>query len=369
MKKVASIMLMALLTVAAAAQVKYQATGSCPAEVRMVYVYDVSNRTQLLDSVAVKNGQFALSGTAMKDALLGLVADERNTITIFFNDGEPVVVDMRTGKLQGSPMNNRLNAYDCKIDSIGMVDNELAVRYGELLDENGNVVPGSEKELMEIMDQARALGLEEMATYAQVMGELDNLIPMVYLDGLVNTCNAMGQQEMKEKLLSEERPYYQHPMGRRMIEQIRQNEQKMELIGQPFIDLEEADMDGVMHRLSDYCGQGNYVLVDFWASWCGPCMAEMPNVKANYEKYHAKGFQIVGLSFDQKAEAWKKAVRDKELSWTHLSDLKGWQTVAASTYNINSIPSSLLVDPNGIVVARDLRGEKLGEKLREIYGF
>ena len=98
-------------------------------------------------------------------------------------------------------------------------------------------------------------------------------------------------------------------------------------------------------------------------------MAEMPNVKANYEKYHAKGFQIVGLSFDQKAEAWKKAVRDKGLNWIHLSDLKGWQTIAAETYNINSIPSSLLVDPDGIVIARDLRGAKLGEKLKEIYGF
>ena len=97
-------------------------------------------------------------------------------------------------------------------------------------------------------------------------------------------------------------------------------------------------------------------------------MAEMPNVKANYDKYHSKGFNVVGLSFDRNKESWVKAIKEKELNWTHLSDLKYWNTIAASTYGINAIPSSLLVDPSGKVIARDLRGAALGKKLAEIYG-
>ena len=109
------------------------------------------------------------------------------------------------------------------------------------------------------------------------------------------------------------------------------------------------------------------MLIDFWASWCGPCRMEMPNVKENYEKYQAKGFDVVGLSFDNKADAWKKAINEMGLNWIHLSDLKGWRSIAAQTYGIQGIPASLLVNPIGIIVARDLRGEALGKKLAEIF--
>ena len=138
--------------------------------------------------------------------------------------------------------------------------------------------------------------------------------------------------------------------------------------GPKFTDLEEPDVDGNMHKLSEYLGKGDWVLVDFWASWCGPCRAEMPNVVAAYEKYHEKGFNVVGLSFDNNKEAWVKAIQDLRMPWIHLSDLMGWESIAGQVYNIRSIPSSLLVSPEGTIVARNLRGEALGKKLAEIYG-
>ena len=138
--------------------------------------------------------------------------------------------------------------------------------------------------------------------------------------------------------------------------------------GKPFHELVMNDMTGQEVRLSQWVGRGNYVLIDFWASWCGPCRQEMPNVVANYEKYHAKGFEVVGVSFDQKKDAWVNAVQQLGMRWPQMSDLKGWQCAASEVYGIRSIPASVLVDPQGTIVAIDLRDKALGKKLQEIYG-
>ena len=139
-------------------------------------------------------------------------------------------------------------------------------------------------------------------------------------------------------------------------------------IGQQFTDLEMADADGNMHKLSEYVGNGRWLFVDMWASWCGPCRGEMPNVVAAYEKFHDKGFDIVGLSLDNKKEPWLKAVEDLKMPWTQLSDLKGWQSIVTGVYKVWSIPDNLLIYPQGKIVARGLRGEGLHAKLAEIFG-
>lgn len=114
--------------------------------------------------------------------------------------------------------------------------------------------------------------------------------------------------------------------------------------------------------------RGKVVLVDFWASWCGPCRREMPNVKANYTKYKDKGFDILGVSLDRDMTAWKGAIQQDGLEWHHISDLKGWQSAHAALYSITSIPQTILVDKEGRIIARNIRGEQLGDKLKEIFG-
>ena len=142
---------------------------------------------------------------------------------------------------------------------------------------------------------------------------------------------------------------------------------KNKAIGASVVDLTMATPDGGTMSLTDVVGKGGYVLVDFWASWCGPCKQELPNVKAAYEKYHPKGFEVVGVSFDNNKEAWTACINSMQLPWKHMSDLKGWQSAAVNTYAIFGIPSTILYDPEGRVVAVDLRGEELSNKLAEVY--
>ena len=137
-------------------------------------------------------------------------------------------------------------------------------------------------------------------------------------------------------------------------------------VGAVAMDFTQNNTTGKAVKLSDY--RGKYVLLDFWASWCGPCRAENPNVLDNYEKYHSKGLEILGVSLDDKKDAWLKAIKDDGLEWAHVSDLKGWKNEVAKTYNIRAVPSNFLIDKEGKIVAVDLRGEELTQKLAEIFG-
>ena len=138
-------------------------------------------------------------------------------------------------------------------------------------------------------------------------------------------------------------------------------------VGQRFTDLEMLDTDGNSHKLSEYVGNGHWLFVDMWASWCGPCRAEMPHVVAAYEKYHKKGLEMVSISLDNQKEAWVKAITALNMPWTHLSDLKGWQSIVCDVYKVWAIPDNLLINPQGEIVARNLRGEALHAKLNEIF--
>ena len=317
-----------------------------------------------LDSAVVKKNEFHLAATAEKNALMAVVGDKTEWMALFFNDGSEVKIDMNAQKVWGSELNEKLNGYNVDVSIVVEKLNNLAGRL-RLLGANPNAKE-TEKNALNAEFESAYQELGNMLE-AILQKESNTLLPVPFLGYMVSL-----MKEDVAKLLNQDVPAAKHAYGKK-IKQILDKEARAEalkngILGKPFTDLEEADVDGKMHKLSEYVGKGRWVLIDFWASWCGPCRGEMPNVVENYKKYHDKGFDIVGLSFDNKKEAWVKAIGDLQMPWIHLSDLKGWQSVASDVYGIRSIPASLLVNPEGVIVARDLRGAALGAKLAEIFG-
>lgn len=346
--------------------VAYNIVGAnAPTDGAVVRLFDQLSKSAI-DSAVVSGGRFQMKGKASKDAFLSVGLHDCKWWFWLFNDGEPVCLNYADSTIIGSALNMKLTECDKRNfvafnEYYSVIEAYTSLPEDEMKAREAEFAPKCQAAFSKYGDFYVAL-IEENA---------DNLIPVAFIDKVPSVA---GEAKFEE-LMASGKPFARHPYALDFKRKVDESKQEWEdavahnqdIVGKKFIDLEEPDADGNMHKLSEFVGRGKWVLIDFWASWCGSCRMDMPYVVDAYYKYHDRGFDIVGLSFDMNKDAWLKAIREWDMPWTHLSDLKQWKTAANEVYNVLGIPDNLLVAPDGTIVARGLVHGELEAKLAEIF--
>ena len=337
------------------AQVSFMVSGHCPDTMEKVWVIDVEKR-QALAEVPVNDGYFAFIGEKPLHTVLG-VGDKSHFVR-FFVDSIPVAVDLEMHRVSGSELNRLTDLCSQQLDSVTR-------RYDGCISALKQEWATADKERRsEIEPEVHRLKKVVNNAHARVLsGYAATMVPAAFLSDFYKTMTL----DTLDIFMTEQSPYSRHAM----LDGVRTfyAQQVKKRPGRLFADLAMQDTGGQERRLSEWCGKGGYVLLEFWASWCAPCRKEMPVVVESLVKYQRKGFGVIGISLDTDEKAWKTAVSNLGMDWTQLSDLKGWKSDAAAVYGVSAIPSNVLLDGEGTIVAADLRGDELLLRLKEIYGY
>lgn len=265
---------------------------------------------------------------------------------------------------QSETNEQREEAYRAEMEQYDLEGEAIINAYRALVkaDPKG-VQPATKKKVLQFSEQIDSLSDLQLKLIRRIIREnKNNQIPVPYIREAMED---LGYEGLKEAL-DPQTAYYNNPHLQKAKALFASYEKRKP--GTKFYDMTMQNLEGETVKLSQWAGRGNYVLIEFWASWCIPCLRETPNLKACYRKYKDKGFQIVGVSLDDDRAAWNAAVKRFGLQWPQMSDLKKWQTIARPTYGIQSIPANVLVDPQGTIIAVNLRDYVLRNKLKEIYG-
>ncbi|POY38971.1 alkyl hydroperoxide reductase [Solitalea longa] len=337
MRKLKSLIwLLCLIPVFASAQTQNSVltiSGTVAGNAKVIYLQNYRLRTfHVLDSAKVIDGKFQFSrklqypevyGLAVDTAALAAVTGQQHpdaeTLPIFFDDDKSVKVE-----------------FDA--------DNHF---------QNSQVIGSAATEIYQQFRGNRSSGLEEF-----IKKNAKSIVPAYVL---YRNYSSFLQPKELEKYLSLLDPSLAETQYVKDLEKL----VGIAPIGSKAIDFSLPDINGKPVKLSDKLGK-NYVLLEFWAGWCPVCRFENPNLVKNYQKYKDKGFDVFGVSLDKNKESWLKAIKDFGLDWTQVSDLSLWDNSAAQLYGFRALPASILIDPQGTIIAKNLIGEALDKKLAEL---
>jgi peroxiredoxin len=328
-------------------KVKYTINGKIAGAEGTAFLFD--GKTPI-DTCTLKAGSFTFKGSIANPEIYqiavkkdsnyiwqGMVFVENGTITLAGN-ADPHVQDI--GTIGGTPCNDAYQSFNVKVANLMKVfyaDTSAAYR-----DSVAHVFDVMQKQFIND-NRGNLIGLYMFSRDAYGMDG------QAILDSLAKY-PADIQASSTAKTIKEEA------------------QRKLNVsIGKKYLEINLPDSSGKkLIKLSDIVSNNKYTLLDFFASWCGPCMAEAPILVDTYAKFHSKGFEIFGVSLDNKAENWKKCLVDKKFTWPNVSDVLGWDCTAAKAYAVTAIPSNFLIDSEGNIVATNLRGDELAAKLSEL---
>lgn len=324
-----------------------------------VTLSDANNVQDTLARAKVVKNQFVLKGTVKEPNIifLNLHGPQKKSFLFIGNENVSVtgdVAEMTNLQVKGSVIHDDYSNYAKQFNPLF----ERLTQITQKVNGNPNIQPGD------------TLLLQHQATLDLILSKIDSYIETHNASPvapflMVVTAQLDQDIASTEKRFAKLKPAAQEGFYGKIIKE-RIDKSKLGQIGTQALEFSQADTSGKQVTLASF--RGKYVLVDFWASWCRPCRMENPNVVDSYNEFKGKNFTVLGVSLDREKDSWLGAIKEDKLDWTHVSDLQFWNNAVAQLYGIEGIPANLLIDPAGKIVGKNLRGEGLKAKLRELLG-